>query len=403
MSGRRSCSMISICSIGFCFSLLVSSVAGQTWSGSPASASTEVVYLTASTSLWTYHVDRNTGVPTQQGPPVILDASGPLQPSPNDRFIYVYSYTTEYVYATDSRGVPQLPAVQALSLADGSFGTGYLEIHPNGTLAYATELMRDVEGNFIAKLSKFTIDPTTGMMAKSPRAVATFKPNGPCGPGTLAEVYGPNLWGFNPAGTVMYESWYCGYYSGSIRQFFYSRTVNQETGAIGPEKFLFSYSDDFALVGGTDVVNFTPVSIIYFKIPYTNNAGLNSVNVYPVTGGTRLFSGTKTMLEACGYGLWNTPDVTGKFDVIELSPDKSQITKIEYGAKKIVDTGYDVDGTVRAFAPDDALVYTETNHPPLNPPVYVIYMFDNKTGAVKTGGQITIGYVADQVVPVLRE
>jgi len=109
------------------------------------------------------------------------------------------------------------------------------------------------------------------------------------------------------------------------------------------------------------------------------------------------------MLEACGYGIWNSLDRTGRFDFIQISSDSAQITRIEPAAKKIVDTGNYVQGTVQAFAPDDALIYT-LNPYSSNPWLYPIYVFDSTAGAVTyTGGEIWADGEYQYVIPALRQ
>lgn len=368
---------------------------------STPSSSTEVVYLLANSAVLTYDVDRTTGSPTEEGG-VTLDsaANTVLLPSANDHFVYVTgndSTGSEYlwVYATDVTGVPLLPAVQALSLADGSFATGDFVIDANGTLAYAVEQMVNSQSQTLARIVKFTIDPTTGMVTKSPKPVFNYKPNGPCTPAAEASL---SIYGFNPAGTVMYDFWDCNYPFSNLSATYFSRAVNPASGELGPDRQVFDWADGNF---GVDLVNFTPTSIIYFSIPNNDSQGMNSVNVYSLQGALQV-SCTATMLEACGYGTWNFVDRTGKFDLIQISADSTEVTKIEPGAKKIVATGNYVPDTVQAFAPDDALIYTLDPNSS-NPWVYPIYVFDSTMGAVAFAGGEILADGVYQAIPALRE
>lgn len=164
----------------------------------------EVAYMQFESTLLTFDVDRQTGFPTEVGQGVTLDAAtdAVLLPSANDHFVYVTGYDSQHqeqlwVYATDTTGVPKLPAVQTLSLAD-SYGYTYdFIIDPNGTLAYAAESALNSQGETVAGIFKFTIDQATGMVTKSVKPVATYPPNGPCAPGGNAAL---NLYGFTPSG-----------------------------------------------------------------------------------------------------------------------------------------------------------------------------------------------------------
>jgi hypothetical protein len=402
---RRHASSRTTAFIGFCLCLCLSGTALSAQSARvkpTSSSSTEVVYLLTNSTLLTYDVDRTTGFPTEEGQGVTLDSvtNTVLLPSANDRFVYVTGYdstTSEHlwVYATDATGVPLLPAVQTLSLTDGSFGTGNFVINPNGTLAYAVE-ERLASVEMLAKIIEFTIDPTTGIVTRAPKPVATYKPNGPCTPAAEANL---GIYGFNPSGTAMYDYWDCNYPFANLSATYFTRTVNQTTGALGPDRQVFDWADGNF---GVDVVNFTPNSIIYFSVPNNDSQGMNSVNLYSLQG-TSQFSCTAAMLEACGYWIWNSVDRTGRFDFIQISADSAQIAKIEPGAKQIVDNGNYVQGTVQAFAPDDALVYT-FNPDSSNPWLYPIYVFDSTTGAVTyTGGEIFADGQYQYVIPALRK
>jgi len=109
------------------------------------------------------------------------------------------------------------------------------------------------------------------------------------------------------------------------------------------------------------------------------------------------------MLEACGYGVWNYLDRTGKFDFIQISSDSTQITRLEPSAKKIVDTGNYIQGSLQSFAPDDALIYTY-DPSSSNPWLFPIYVFDSTTGSVTyTGGEIWANIQPQSLIPALRQ
>lgn len=411
MFSRHSSSRTATLIAAFCLCLSLSvtafSVTGSraepTRWNSPSASSTEVVYLVANTTLLTYDVDRTTGNPTEQGQGVTLDSvtNTVLVPSANDHFLYVTGYdatSSEYlwVYATDSTGVPLLPAIQAVSLTDGAFSIGNFVIDPTGTLAYVAEERLNPIGDMLAKITKFSIDPATGLVTRAAQAAATYKANGPCTPVAEASFY---IYGFNPAGTVMYDYWNCNYPYANNSAIYFSRSVNPTTGALGNDHEIFDWADGNS---GADFVNFTPSSLIYFSIPNNTSQGMNSVNVYSLQGSLE-FSCTGSMLEACGYGIGNTFDRTGKFDLIQISSDSTQITKLEPSAKKIVDTGNYIQGNFQAFAPDDALIYTY-DPSSSNPWLFPIYVFNSTTGAVTyTGGEIWANIAPQSLTPALRQ
>jgi hypothetical protein len=368
-----------------------------------ASSGVEVAYLLAGSTLYTYDVDRTTGNPTEEGSGVALDSvsNTVIIPAANDHFIYITGNDSSsvewlWVYATDDTGVPQVPAVQSLNLTDGGFTTYDFVISSDGKLAYAAESMYNAQFYTLAKIAKFAIDPATGIATKSAKAAAIYKPDGPCLLTASTFFY---VYGFNPAGRVLYDYWDCDYPFSNLSANYYERPVNPTTGALGQEKQIFSWADGNE---GQDVVNITPNSIVYFSIPNATSYGTNSVNVYSLSGAAE-FSCTGAMLEACGYGTWNYVDPLGKFDLVEIAPDVSEVTKIETAAKKLADTKNYVQGAFLGFSPDDALIYTQQENQ-TNPWLYPIYVFDPDTGAVTyTGGEIFNNTGGGTLIPALLQ
>jgi hypothetical protein len=160
----------------------------------------EVVHLLEGSTVLTYDVDRQTGYANQEGPGVTVDATqgGVIVPSADDHFLYMTGNNgSEYLwaYATAATGVPQVPPIQRLSLQNTYSA---LAIDPDGTLAYAVETSQNSNYETVASIHAFAINPNTGMVKESPKAVATFPPNGPCNIG--AEAVGFLLVGFNEHG-----------------------------------------------------------------------------------------------------------------------------------------------------------------------------------------------------------
>ncbi len=383
--------------------LLFSSVDARSATVKPTSSSVEVAYLLVGSTVYTYDVDPATGNPTEEGSGVTLDSvsNTVFLPSSNDHFIYVTGNDSSHVewlwvYATDRTGTPQLPAVQALNLTDGGFTTYDFVLNSTGTLAYAAESMYSKQGYALAKISEFTVDPNTGMVTKSPTAAAQYKQNGPCLLSASAFLF---IYGFNPAGTVLYDYWDCNYPFANLSANYYRRSVNATTGALGPDNQFFSWADGNE---GVDVVTITPNSLVYFSVPAIETYGMSSVNLYSLSSSEQ-FSCTDTMLEACGYGLWNYVDPSGKFDLIEVAPDLTEITKIEPAAKKLANTNNYVQGYFLSFSPDDALIYTQQANQS-NPWLYPIYLFNPSTGGVTyTGGEIFDNAGNGTLIPALLQ
>ncbi len=378
---------------------------------SPAQPPLEVVYMLNGATVQTYIIDRETGMPTQQGEAInLFPERAPnyadwaiVQPSADGHFLYVTGGDSEasvnlWVFATESNGVPRLPALQELSFGMGNDTTSNFEISPNRKLAYAVQNNYDAQGELLAQLRKFVVDPDTGLVQEDPKPVVQYPTNLNCGSSlNSAELV---LSGFNNDGTAMYESWNCYlFHDGGTISNYYSRMVNQSTGGAGPDKFLLSGDGAFE-VGNN--VTITPTSIVDFSW-WDYAPGGNSINIYGLNGGSPpLFSCNADVLEACGYAFTAAVDPSGQWLFLQTSGDSTQVTQIDLAAKQILNTDYYLEGLVEAFAPDNAFLYTQDTQFS-NPWLYDVYSFNPKTGAVQyTGGQIWQQAAYVTVIPSLR-
>jgi len=377
----------------------------------PTPPALEVVYMLNGATVQTYNIDRDTGLPTQQGEAInLFPERAPnyadwaiIQPSADGHFLYVTGGDSDAsvnlrVFATESNGVPRLPVLQDLSFGLRNDTISNFEISPNRKLAYAVQNNYDSQGELLAQLRKFVVDPDTGLVQEDPKPVVRYPTNLSCG-GSLnsAELV---LSGFNNDGTAMYESWNCYLFhdAGTISNY-YSRMVNQNTGGVGPDKFLLSGDGAFE-VGNN--VSITPISIVDFSW-WDYAPGGNSVNIYGLNGGsTPLFTCNADVLEACGYAFNAAVDPSGQWLFLQTSADSTQVTQIDLAAKQILNTDYYLEGVVRAISPDNSFIYTQDTQFS-DPWLYYVYTFDPKTGAVQfTGGQIWQQAAYVTVVPALR-
>jgi hypothetical protein len=167
---------------------------------------------------------------------------------------------------------------------------------------------------------------------------------------------------------------------------YYTRQVDQQTGALGPDVQTFSWENGS---DGFDQVTFTPAALIDFNVPNDFNYGINSLNVYPLSGGsTPIFSCTASMLQACGYGISENVDPSGNYIFFQTDLNVTEVTRLELAEKQIVDTGNSFPDLVQVFSPDDKLIYATNSNSTGTIPIYV---FDAATGAVTyNGGEITV-------------
>ena len=261
-------------------------------------------------------------------------------------------------------------------------------------------LLRDEECNTRAAMRLFNIDPVSGMLTEDPNGVFTYPLNGPCVahfPGSL------QIAGFNPSGSRLYEYWSCSYPGNTGALYPYTQRVNQLTGALGPVVLNLKKDESDS---SEDRIYYTPKSLLDFNINAVGPPGSNSLNVYPLSGGsTPSFTCTTSMLVACGYGLSAIPDLSGNFVFLNLNDSDTQIAQVDLTAKTVTDSGYHVSGSRQYFSPDDLLVYSEvSNTCTTNCSIY-IYTFDHSSGAVTTqpASIISAPTYPSSVVPALRK
>jgi hypothetical protein len=388
------------------FALILDPLLGATGAvaqlSSASSTPVDVAYVTSQGAIETWTVDPATGTPTDQGQTLVAPVSFSLVPSADDHFVYIEgtdpTTNTEklWVYATDSNGVPQATPVQTLGLLSG---TGNLTIDPNGTLAYAGREYLDKQYNVFSSILLFRINPTTGILS-GPTVAAEYDAGGLCSSQLDGGI--PQLIGFNATGNRLYDDWDCSFHeSGSVD--YYALNVNKTTGSLSAGTQIFAWG--ISTGGGFDSVVFTPTNLIDFKVPNNYQTGVNSVNIYPPTGGTTpIFTCDASMLEACGYGTGMHVDLSGKFVFLETAPDNTQEQKLELATKQIVTTPYYIPEAITAFSPDDALIYSQNPYNTNPPFFYYIYTFNSATGAVSPGyPQIYTQQSFSTLVPAIRK
>ncbi len=370
---------------------------------SPSSSSAvEVAYITSNGAVETWTVDPQTGLPTDQGETLVPPVNFSLVPSADDHFVYITgtdpSSNTQklWVYATGANGVLQVKPIQVLNLANY---TSNLTIAPSGTFAYDVHTRLNWQNYEVSEILLFHVNPTTGKLFG--RTVVTKYPQG----GLCFQLADgvPTLIGFSPAGFKLYDSWNCSFHEGGSVNY-YALQVNQSTGALSAGTEIFTWG--ISTGGGFDTVDFTPKNLIDFKVPNNYEIGVNSVNVYPLSGGTSpIFTCDASMLEACGYGLNMHVDPLGKFIFLQTSNSSTQETKLNLAGKQIVSTPYYLPDTLQAFSPDDTLIYAQSPNNGNPPFIYPVYRFDSVTGALGTtnGTQIYTQQPFSTLVPALRK
>ena len=375
-----------------CFSVfaLAANAIPQNAASQPSSPTVQVVYVVDSGNILTYNVDPQSLSATQVGTPLSLNGSFYfLRSSPNDHFLYVITYDTNYskkhlfVYATDAAGVPQVPATEEIN-ANALYD---FQIDPKGTFLYAAYSYPSGTSNTLYEIERFVIDPRTGRMSQSQLEAKYTFPNG-IGGSMFCRL---GFFGFNADGSKLYEDVGCGFHGGGSDTY-YERTVNLQTGALGPDLQIAGrgYSN-----GSYDRVTFVGNLLVELQSPNDWQKGVNSVNIYPLVPNTSkmLLQCTAQMLEACGYAGGAVVHPSGKYIFTAISGDVWQIDKIELSQKKIVDTGNYIPYLFGQFSPDGTLVYGI--YSPSTDYYIEIFGFNASTSAVTSGYYIYVPWWLD--------
>ena len=382
--------------ISFCFSFLLT----QTHAFGADSSTLQLVYLQDGTTLTTYSVDPQTLSATQVGQPVNLPMSAfaLLTPSPDGRLLYIRGTDSSqrqhlWVFATDASGVPQNPPVQAID-ANGMFS---FDLDPAANFAYSVLGVLNSQNQTIFSIERFVVDPSNGTLS-APTIVAKYPPNGSCTPGSEGSSFSLN--GFSSNGKVLYDDWYC-FHQGDVSAIYYARTVNPQTGGLGPETEDYTWTSDSE---GYDEVTFINNQIIDFSIPNPFGHGVNSLSIYPLAPNseTPLVQCTAAMLEACGYSIGALVHPSGKYIFLTINYYTDQIARIDLPDKKLVDTTHYIPFQVSKFNPNGTIVYALS----VGSSTYdvEIYGFNLQTADVTaTGSSIHAPAITDTFWPVQRD
>jgi len=358
--------------------------------GSAANAaqnSVEVLYVQQNTNILTYNVNRATLQAAEVGQQLALTgnaATVQVIPSPNGHFVYVltgadYTQTSVSVYATDSSGVPQAPALQSV----GPAAITQFTIDPNGRFAYMVEYTTTSQGAFLYRVRLFTINASTGKLTESPQVQLKYGPSFYCA---------PSLDGFYPNGGEIEYSIFCTPRD-SLSATYYKRSINSKTGEWGSPSEFYSFDDNNSI--NSDEVRLSARNINDLNVLNTQT----SVRIYPSTGGkTPLIDCTSTMLAACSEASQFWQDISGQYLLLSLNGNM-EIVRVDLDNRQIVDTGNSINQTPH-FSPDDSILYGAA----YGTQSYVqIYGFNAHTGGLSTGNQVTVPATLWNIFPALRE
>jgi hypothetical protein len=366
--------------------LLLSCVLFASAMSSLAQTSTpvDVLYLQQNATILTYDVNPQTAEAIEVGQPLVMNTPNfTVVPAPNDRSLNILWTDASnkehlWVYDTETTGAPQSQPVQKLSVTSVS----QFLANPNGKFDYALGRWQNSSGEYLESIRLFSIDPATGKLTESPQVQAGFGPN---------YYFTAALFGFNPSGSELYDTWNVNF-DGEAASTYYSRTVNPETGTLGPNVKFFAWGDWVS----SDQVLLTNNLIIDLSRP-GQAPQPQSINIYPLAPNptTPEIACNTAMLAACGSAQSMAIDPSGQY--LFLSPNYPSLTsdnvthiaRIDLATKQIVDTGHSIPGSPQIFFSGDGLLAYAVTLNYVGNSTIQIYKFDGADGAVTQGEQIS--------------
>ena len=352
-----------------------------------ATAPVQIVYVVDGSTLTTYNVNSQTLQPTQAGMTTMKQSVYPnIVTSPNGHIIYYTAFldTSQqgqklYVYNTNSSGVPASQPIQVV----GAAGMSSPVVDPTNKFFYVVR-----HGTIGAQYTTYTIvryliDPATGKISQ-PVTEASYKLN------SAVDALNCSLYltGMNAAGTMLYDAIDCGYPHGGTDITYNERSVNTQTGALGPDQEIYSFNNNSGQDGQT--VQFVKGFMFDFFTPNDMTNG-NSVNVYWLKPNvkTPAISCTASMLADCGSFSYALAHPSAQYVFLVMPPSYvTDIAKVEMSSKKIVGTSSTIPYQVQQFSPDGKITYAAND---VNTALNIhIYGFNVNTGQVAAGGLISV-------------
>jgi hypothetical protein len=340
----------------------------------------QVVYVIDGSTLTTYDVDSQTLQATQVGTITLQESNYPaIATSPDGRFLYYGAYADGnfdghrlYVYDTNSSGAPSQSPSQTI-IANQLFG-GPL-VHPNGQFLYAVAvgpIGAQATANYV--IVRNVIDQNTGRIGQPVTEASYQLPDvddaGYC---TL------NILGFAPGAGTMYDDVYCTYPLGTTSVTYNERSVNSQSGALGPDQEIYFWNYE----GGGENVQFQNNMMFDFAQPAEYEQ--NSVTVYQaqVPLGAPVVNCTASMFTICSDFQYGLADPSGRYAFLIDPSNITDVEEVDAATQQLVQTST-IPYNVQQFSPDGTIAYGTVGAQ------IEISGFNASNGQVTAGGAINI-------------
>jgi hypothetical protein len=353
---------------------------------SAPSSAVQVVYIAGGSTLTTYNIEPQTLQATQVGTLALPQSVYPnLVTSPNGQFLYYTAYQnvsddglTLYVYDTNASGVPAATPVQQIKA--GSLAG--LSVHPSGKFIYSIAMGPPNQQQQTTPFSvvRNLINPKNGKLSE-PATEATYQLE----TGSSSNDCYFSLLGFNSEGTTMYDGIICSGPHGSGSATYNERSVDLQTGVLGPDQELYNYS----YYAGSETVNVQFANNLLFAFVGYFNQGPNAnlVDVYQTSNpSTPAINCTTAMLAICGDFGSALAHPSGEYVFLSGSTSVTDIGAVNLSTQQISQTS-SIPYYVGKFSPDGTIVYATTY---VNSTSEIeLYGFDVSTGQVTQGGSLS--------------
>lgn len=371
-----------LCCLLLCFSSLVFAQTSNPHSNVAPSHAVEVFYVVNNSTLTTYNIDPQTLDPDAVGTTAIPGSQSPyLVTSPNGQFLY---YVTRfensandrlYVYGTNAMGVPGSAPAQTLNASH----VEALAANPGANFLYSVIVGPPGQTTTEYAIVRSTINPANGTLSRS-AAEATYQ---------LDSVVSANdcylsLMGFNPAGTMMYDAILCSGPHGSGSGTYNQRTVNLQTGALGPDQQIYSFS----YYAGSAYANVQVENNLMFTFVQNFNQGPNAnlVDVYQLPNTSPAINCTATMWAVCGDFTFSLAHPSGEYVFLQDPSNIADIGQVNLETQQILPVN-NLPFEARMFSPDGKLVFGPN---PGNNGEIDLAGFNPANAEVKLGGTIDL-------------
>jgi hypothetical protein len=204
----------------------------------------------------------------------------------------------------------------------------------------------------------------------------------------------------NAAGTKLYDQIPCSYHGGNSTTF-YERTVDTNSGSLGPDRQVYSWNNSS---GGFQSVQFVKNLVFDFVTPNDWQENTSYLDLYPLQPNVTspLIHCDASMLSDCDSNgnIITHPSAEYVFKLNGQQPG-TDIEKVNLSAKQIDFTGSTIPYWVQQFSPDGTIAYAANDvGTALN---IQIYGFNVSNAQVTPGGSISVASDLDSWFAVERQ